>query len=57
MADELANQGCASEEEPVLPGQQKYGSLLLRVRTSMRNQLDDEKMGHRLPSGFLDIAV
>ena len=45
MADELADQGCASDEEPVLPGQQKYGSLLLRVRTSMRNLLEDENMG------------
>ena len=29
MADELADQGYASEEEPVLPGQQKYGSLII----------------------------
>ena len=49
MADELADQGCASDEEPVLPGQQKYGSLLLRVSTSMRNLREDENMGHRLP--------
>ena len=50
-ADELADQGRASDEEPVLPGPQKYGSLLLRVRTSMRNLLvlEDENMGHRLP--------
>ena len=49
MADELADQGCASDEEPVLPGPQKYGSLLLSVRTSMHNLLEDEDMGHRLP--------
>ena len=49
MANELEGQGCASDEETVLQGQQKYGSLILHVRTSMRNLLDDENMGHLLP--------
>ena len=49
MADELADQGCASDKEPVLLGPQKNGSLLFRVRTSMRNLLEDENMGHPLP--------
>ena len=41
----MMDQGCAFNEESVLPGQQKYGSLLLTVRTSMSNLLDDENMG------------
>ena len=48
MADDLADHGCASDEEPVFPGPQKYGSLLLRVRRSMRTLLDNENIGHRL---------
>ena len=49
MADELADMGCASEEEPVCPGPQKYGSLLLRIRPSVREQIDGENTGHSLP--------
>ena len=48
-ADELADQGCASNEEPVLAGLQKYGSLLLSVRTSMCYLLEGENMDHQLP--------
>ena len=49
MADELADLGCASEEEPICPGPQKYGSLLLRVRSSTRQQIESEETGHLLP--------
>ena len=49
LAEPRADQGCASDEELVLPWQQKYGFLLLRVRTSKRNLLNDENMRHRLP--------
>ena len=49
MADELADKSCTSDEDPVFPGQQKYGSLLLRVRASMRTLIDDGNTGHRLP--------
>ena len=31
MADERADDCCASNAEPIYPGQQKYGSLLLRI--------------------------
>ena len=49
MADELADMGCASEEEPVCPGPQKYGSLLLRIQPSVREQINGENTGHSLP--------
>ena len=49
MADELADAGCASADDPICPGPQKYGSLLLRVRASLRNQIAEEKTGHLLP--------
>jgi hypothetical protein len=39
MADELADMGCASKEEPVCPGPQKYGSLLLRIQSSVREKM------------------
>ena len=35
MADELAELGCASAEEPVFPGKLKYCSLLLHIQASM----------------------
>ena len=31
MVDELAHAGCASDADPVYPGQQKYCSLLLSI--------------------------
>jgi hypothetical protein len=49
MADELADLGCASEEEPICPGPQINGSLLLRIRPSKRQQIESEGTGHRLP--------
>jgi hypothetical protein len=49
MADELADIGRASEDEPICPGPQKYGSLLLRIQPSVREQIDGEKTGHPLP--------
>ena len=50
MADELADKGCTSHKKPVFPGQQKYDSLLLRVRASMRTSslIDDDNTGHLL---------
>ena len=35
MANELAELGCASAEEPVFPGKLKYCSLLLHIQASM----------------------
>jgi hypothetical protein len=49
MADELADIGRASKDEPICPGPQKYGSLLLRIQPSVREQIDGEKTGHHLP--------
>jgi hypothetical protein len=49
MADELADIGSASEDEPICPGPQKYGSLLLRIQPLVREQIDGEKTGHPLP--------
>ena len=50
MADQLADKGCASDEELVSSGQQKYGFLrLLRVRASIENLINDENAGHWLP--------
>jgi ribonuclease HI len=49
MADELADIGCASENEPICPGPQIYGSLRLRIQPSVREQIDCDKKGHPLP--------
>ena len=49
MADELADIGCASEDEPICPGPQIYGSLRLRIQPSVREQIDCDKKEHPLP--------
>jgi hypothetical protein len=41
--------GRASKDEPICPGPQKYGSLLLRIQTSVREQIDGEETGHPMP--------
>ncbi len=49
IADKLADISCASEGETICPGPQKYCSLLLRIQSSVRKQIDGEKTGHPLP--------
>jgi ribonuclease HI len=40
MADELADIGSASEDEPICPGPQKFGSLLFSIQPLVREQID-----------------
>ena len=49
MEDERADAGCASNANPTYPGPQKYCSLILRIRPSLRDQVAEEKTGHQLP--------
>ena len=44
-----ADAACASNAEPMYPGQQKYGSLLVRIRPSLRDQIAEVKTGHKMP--------
>ena len=49
LADERAESGRLSDADPIFPGPTKYGSLQLRIQTSLRSQVTDDKLGVTLP--------
>ena len=49
LADERAERGRLSDADPICPGPSKYGSLQLHIKTSLRNQVTDEKLVITLP--------
>ena len=49
LADERAERGRLSDADPIFPGPTKYGSLQLRIQTSLRTQVTDDKLGVTLP--------
>lgn len=44
MADEQAHIGCAADESPLFAGPQKYGTLLLQIRPSLRVMVSEERI-------------
>ena len=49
-ADECASRGCASEDQQLHPGPQKYGILHLRIQPSLRRLILEEGARARLPA-------
>ena len=49
MADERAEKGRLSEAVPIYPGPNKYGSLQLRMKASLRAQVAEDKLNAPLP--------
>ena len=49
LADERADRGHAVEDPPLCPGPQKYGSLWLRIRQSLRTSVEAEGIATSLP--------
>ena len=53
MADELADKGCASDEQRIYNGPQKYGTLHLRIQPSLRELVSKESASVGLPSDLV----
>ena len=49
LADERADKGYADDGQPLCPGPQKYGSLWLRIRPSLRAAAESEGITSSLP--------
>ena len=49
MADERAEEGRLSDAVPICLGQNKYGSLQLRIKASLRAQVAEDKVNAPLP--------
>ena len=49
MADERAEAGCFSDEPQLFPGPHKYGCLHLRIKSSLRDSVQQERVCDDLP--------